>query len=487
MNKPIIASLFTVVAASVSACDFGVSDLNNPAIDELQESPTRAGVNAAATGLVFGHRFNVAAANGYVVQLGILGREAYNFDAADPRYIGELLAGSLQKGSPFGGAFWAPPYANIRLANIILSVVDKVDYSEMNDAEADSRAKAGIKGFARTMIAMDLLRVIITHEKTGAPVDVDKAFDPEVVLGPWASEAEVYARIIELLDTAKAELAVAGSRFPFPLPSGFTNAVVPARGFDTPANFLKLNRAMRARVALYRADWAGVLSALNESFITVPANQADLDYGPSFVFTQASGDTPNLMVNPNIFAHPKLETDAESNMGEIDARFTRKVTLLPAEDAGNSQGLTSRYVFTLYPTRSSPVSIIRNEELILMRAEAQYNLRTSGTNRTDAIINLNTIRTISGGLAPLSSTITDEELLAQIQYNRRYSLMFEGGHRWIDIRRFKIPARDPDPVDRSKDIIDLPDHKLNLRYPIPQGECDARPGLEACAITSDAP
>lgn len=476
MKKLILSSLFTVVAASTSGCDLDVPDLNAPGIDELQNNPTRASVSAAATGLIFGHRVNVAAANGYVVQLGILGREAYNFDGADPRYIGELLAGTLQKGSPFGGAFWAPPYANIRMANIVLGAIDKVTgYSEAE--------KAGLRGFANTMIALDLLRIIITHEDTGAPIDVDKPFDPEVVLGPWATEAEVYARIISLLDSANMELGNAGAMFSFPLPAGFTNEALPARGFNTPAAFRQFNRAMRARVALYQKDWDGVVDALDDSFIIEsPVGQSDLDYGPSFVFTQATGDTPNLMVNPNIYAHPKLETQAERNAGTIDRRFTRKVTLV--EERSNLD-LTSKHQFSLYPTRSTPVPIIRNEELILMLAEAQYNLRSEGTNRTDAITNLNTIRTISGGLAPLNVAATDAEILEQIQYNRRYSLMFEGGHRWIDIRRFKLPATDP--VDPTKSILDLPAHKLNLRYPIPQGECDARPGEAACMVTSDAP
>jgi starch-binding outer membrane protein, SusD/RagB family len=466
MNKLLISSLFTLVAASVSACDFGVPDLNNPGIDELQGNPTRASVSAAATGLILGHRVTMGAANGYVVQLGILGREAYNFDGADPRFIGELLAGTLQKGSPFGGAFWAPPYSNIRLANIIIAAVDKVDDPSYTEAE-----RAGIKGYAHTMIALDLLRVIITHEKTGAPIDTDKPFDPEVVLAPWASEAEVYARIIQLLDTAKTELAAAGTSFPFPLPAGFSNEVAPALGFNRPANFLKFNRAMRARVALYLEDWAGVLTALSESFINVTATtQAELDFGPTFVFTQATGDTPNLMVNPNIYAHPKLATDAERNMTIIDARFTRKVRV--STNPRSNLGLSSMHQFTLYPTRSSPVPVIRNEELILMRAEALFRQGM----KAEAITDLNTIRTISGGLAPLLGTISDAEVTAQILYNRRYSLMFEGGHRWIDIRRFNIPAAQ---------ILDLPEHKLNLRYPIPQGECDARPGEPACMVTSD--
>jgi hypothetical protein len=52
--------------------------------------------------------------------------------------------------------------------------------------------------------------------------------------------------------------------------------------------------------------------------------------------------------------------------------------------------------------------------------------------------------------------------------------MFEGGHRWIDARRLRL----------SELKTALPNHVVNVRFPIPQGECDARPGEEKCNIGS---
>ena len=109
-----------VASLSASACDLDVPDLNNPGLGELQDTPTAALINSACTGLFIGGRRNVAAENGYVSELGILGREAYNFDSADPRDITEMIVGAL-KGSSFGANFWAGPYTNIQLANIILA------------------------------------------------------------------------------------------------------------------------------------------------------------------------------------------------------------------------------------------------------------------------------------------------------------------------------------------------------------------------------
>ncbi|NIM60897.1 MAG: RagB/SusD family nutrient uptake outer membrane protein, partial [Acidobacteria bacterium] len=78
-----------------------------------------------------------------------------------------------------------------------------------------------------------------------------------------------------------------------------------------------------------------------------------------------------------------------------------------------------------------PIPIIRNEELILLRAEINIGMNLI----SDAADDINFIRVNSGGLDPrtnLDATNILDELLKQ----RRYSLLFEGGHRWIDMRRY---------------------------------------------------
>ena len=56
--------------------------------------------------------------------------------------------------------------------------------------------------------------------------------------------------------------------------------------------------------------------------------------------------------------------------------------------------LTSGLGFIRYPSPNSSIPIIKNEELILLRAEANINLNDLGTALTD----INQIRTESGGL-----------------------------------------------------------------------------------------
>jgi hypothetical protein len=439
---------------SLAGCDLEVENLNNPGLDQLEDEPTPSKVASACTGLLIGTRAGTAAAIGYVSQLGILGRESYNFDAADPRNVGEMLAGQLSPASPYGGAFWGGPYTNIRLANITLAAAAQVP-------EFTEEEQSGISGYVHTIQALDLWRVITTRDDIGAVIDTDRPIDE---LGEIVPKDEVYAYIADLLDTAADELAGGGDAFPFPLTSGFA-------GFDTPATFATFNRALRARVAAYEEDYEGVDAALAESFINEEAaSVGDLEVGTYHTFGTGTGDVTNGLINPNIYAHQSLVDDAQANGDAPDDRLARKVTQVAEEDAGGAQGLSSDLKFTMY-SPTAPVPIIRNEELILLRAEAAWGQGDLAA----AIADLNLIRTVSGGLAPLADDLSADEVEDEILYNRRYSLMFEGGHRWLDARRF----------GRIEDLpLDLPEHFRNVRYPVPQAECDGRPDEAACEIGS---
>ncbi|HLL52738.1 MAG TPA: RagB/SusD family nutrient uptake outer membrane protein [Myxococcaceae bacterium] len=441
MNKTLAVMLGALLLAGCA--DMDVPDLNNPSIELLQKQPPRSAINAAATGLLIGHRVDVASANGYVAMLGLLGREAYNFDAADPRFIQEMLvAPSLDPGSPrFGGNFWQQPYANIRNANILLSALDAA--TSMSDAE-----KEATRGFAKTIQALDFLVLINTRDTNGAAIDVGGALGGP--LGEIKPKDEVLAHIAGLLDQAKGHLAQGGAAFPFPLSSGF-RGIDPIR-FNTPATFLKFNRAVKARVDVYRMDWAQALVDLSESFLD-PAGPLDL--GVYHVFSANSGDVLNGLVSPNLFVHPSVINEAETVGPRIDERVTRKTVAVAPRTV---QGLTSGHQFRLYPTNTSPVPIIRNEELILLRAEAL--IHTGQVPEAADLLNL--IRTRSGGL-PGRGDLTANNILDELLRQRRYSLLFEGGHRWIDLRRYGRLG-----------TLAQEGQTVHPRFPIPVAETDAR-------------
>nr|MBA3495751.1 RagB/SusD family nutrient uptake outer membrane protein [Gemmatimonadales bacterium] len=104
-----------------------------------------------------------------------------------------------------------------------------------------------------------------------------------------------------------------------------------------------------------------------------------------------------------------------------------------------SSGFSSELGWIRYPSPSSPIPFIKNEELILLRAEASINLNDLGTALTD----INTVRVTSGGLPPLLAFLDQSAATDELLYNRLFSLLYEGGHRWIDLRRYGRLAISP--------------------------------------------
>lgn len=455
--------LALAIALTLPACedDLMIENFNAEDLDGLINNPTRPALTNATVGLLVGGRLEIDDGNGYVSLLGILGRESYNFDASDPRFITETLSGPLDPGSrAFGGNIWTNRYSNLRLGNIVLNGLEALGGPPGGFSAEEQEA---IRGFVKTMQAHELLLVINTRDENGGVIAVD--IDPRGQPGPIVGKTEVFAEIERLLDEGRDHLDNAGGSFPMPLTSGFD-------GFNTPSTFREFNRALAARVDVYTEDWMNAISNLNESFVD---SLAPLDLGVYHVFSFISGDETSAGSEPgndlngdiallNILAHPSVIADAETNgVGEPDLRMTSKTRMLESERV--TAGLSSQHTFTLYPNPLSPIPIIRNEELMLLRAEANWNLGNVG----DAEDEINFIRITQGGLEEVDlDGLSQAEFIDRIIYERRYSLLFEGGHRWIDARR----------LGRLQDLpVDLPTHVLNSAFPIPEEECLAR-GLE---------
>ena len=93
-------------------------------------------------------------------------------------------------------------------------------------------------------------------------------------------------------------------------------------------------------------------------------------------------------------------------------------------------GQPGYYQDARWATNDAAAPYIRNEELILIYAEASLM-----TNATDnAISAINTIRNIWGVGDYTGPTDTDS-VLDEILFQRRYSLWAEAGHRYVDLRR----------------------------------------------------
>jgi hypothetical protein len=172
---------------------------------------------------------------------------------------------------------------------------------------------------------------------------------------------------------------------------------------------------------------------------------------------------------PFLYAHPRLVTEAQRRPDATrDLRVQQKIDSVTSVTL---EGVTTNWQFTLYNASDSPIPVIRNEELILLRAEANIGLG----NKTTALTDINYIRTNSGGLAalPLSfATGPDSAMLNELLYEKRYSLVWEGGHTWLDMRHYGLLATLPKAA---------PNHRIFEIMPYPISDCQGRsPKPEGC-------
>jgi hypothetical protein len=291
----------------------------------------------------------------------------------------------------------------------------------------------------KTIIAMELLTQIRVRDQVGIVVAVSTVRGAP--LGAIVTKDAGLTHIVALLDEAQTHLLAAGTAFSFQLPPGFLNLAATGSTAGTPANFLRLNRAIKARAEIYRQQWASALDAINASFIeTTTATAANLSRGVYHVFSTASGDILNPLFDQTptrYYVHPSILNGAQARAnGQPDLRLSSKTAVGTSRTTVTVQGT---HKFMNYPTNVSPVPIIKNEELILLRAEARYN---SG-DPVGALADINFIRVNSGGLAPLAGFADANAFVDELLYNRTYSLLFEGGHRWVDARRYNRLAQLP--------------------------------------------
>ena len=90
-------------------------------------------------------------------------------------------------------------------------------------------------------------------------------------------------------------------------------------------------------------------------------------------------------------------------------------------------------------------------------------------------VDINLVRTTAGGLDAIAgaawAAMTVNAQLDELLYNKRYSLLFEGGYRWIDMRLY-------DKLDEITLSVSTnapaPAFTVPTAYPVPTQECDAR-------------
>lgn len=421
MKKITIKSLFGVLLLGVllnfAACE--LEDIPNPnAPDQINLENGGATLNDLRLLAVGTEAVLRVDMEFHFWTTSIVGREYWDLRNTDPRYTGELLGkggGGLDDNGFLTTRSYSARYRGVRSAWV------QIHAAQSTSASLTPAQRNGFVGHARTLLGYSLLLECNRQFNNGIRTDVE---DPDR-LGGFESYSDALRSIQAILDQANTELT--GAEFLF------TSTLGDA------ARVKQFNRALAARVEMYKGSRASMIPLLQQTWMDP---DGDMDEGVYYLFGAGGNNRFNpLFTVPNqtqYVAHPQFVANAEPN----DQRFDSKTTQLAAPFA--TDGLSGDVQVTMIASNTSPFPMLRNEELVLMWAEAHI-----GTDNSAAVTAINKVRA-AAGLLPYGGPTDDAALLDQLLHERRYSLFGEG-HRWIDMRRFNRLGNIP--TDRPGDVV----------------------------------
>ena len=170
-----------------------------------------------------------------------------------------------------------------------------------------------------------------------------------------------------------------------------------------------------------------------------------------------SENTPNTISDSKIGLNPLVADSVQAG----DTRASKIVPRTPLSGFGLATSVTYIGAVASTANQSRPLGILRDEELVLLRAQAYIEAGQLG----NAILDINDVRT-NYGLAPVVP-VDKTTAINAVLYEKRYSLLFEGPQRFDDLREYgRLNAT----YLRKETTTD----PFNAALPITRGELDAR-------------
>jgi hypothetical protein len=441
-----------------------VSPENAPTVEALAGEVTSAGVTTLALGVLAQDRALVRSDLTYFVLSEIYARDAYRIDPNEPRYVSETLGGQPDPGSFAGGGGWTNGFVTIRAAISLLEALPKASDLQITPAQRNTTA-----GLVYTMKGLDYYRLLELRDTIGLPILTANADS----VPPLSCKKNVLDHIAATLDSGLTALTAAGSTgaLQFVPPTGFTAF---GRNYRTAPNLILLNRGLKGKVDVYRglqhsSPTAGAFTAAITELTqalggaapgAVPASTFQNGAYVTFVSGGSEG-AANPLPDSRVGVNPKAVAALQAG----DTRASKIIT----RSALSGQGLTTTSTYIGSTTSNAanqtrPIGILRDEELVLLRAQAYIE----SNQLANATADLNSVRT-AYGLTAYPVFASQASARDALLYEKRYSLFFEGPQRLVDLRaygRLKAPTT---PAEVAGD-------PFNTAFPIPKAEADARGG-----------
>jgi hypothetical protein len=420
---------------------------------------TQQGFQTLVTGLFGGARIDLFS---IVTEFAAFARDAGNFTNAEPRYITQLLGdGQPISNSEFGAAGWNNQFQMVRTADSILRALPDV----RSPVAYTAGQQAQIAGVIRTIKALDWMYLAEQRDTSGVPLNGDQLNDVGAP-APILCNRDVWIAIVALLDSANIELNVDQTGpLPIILPPGFAAVSATAGPSTTAGAFAAFNRALAGKAnlelayaiarsnaattptptsagvpdhaALLRADSALTASALYQPAALAPPAQGSFS-DPLAVyhsFSGSAGDLPNP-INGEIGTLRILSEFVAAVDTAHDRRWKNKFMVNPAQAQLTAySSVSAPFIVDFYSSVGSPIPIVRNEELVLWRAQVRLGL----ADLSGAWSLINTVRTQAGGLAAEPATADYVSTRDALLSEQRISTVLESsGDRAISIRMYGL-------------------------------------------------
>jgi len=364
-----------------------------------------------------------------------------------------------------GDAFWTQSYSYIYGANAVIEGL------QSSKSVSDS-VKIRLTGEAKFIRAFCYFYLINLFGDVPLTLTVD--FNKTALL-PRTPVESVYKQIInDLIDAQNA--------LPIDYSAQLGERVVPIKWAAS---------ALLARVYLYHNEWEN--SEVQASAViehTELFNLATLDE----VFSKNSSEAiwqlqPNPSVAPfNITTEGNILIPIDSTyspfayfpdyfLNSFEPNDERKNKWIKSFNFDDGSGTTITYYYPFKynqgPLEQIPGGNITQYYMVLRLAE-QYLIRAEARAKqnklTDAIEDLNFIRH-RANLPGLSPTLAQEQVVSQVEHERKVELFVEWGHRWLDLKRTGKSDAVLGPI-KGGDW-----NNTDVLYPIPLNEIRTDPNL----------
>jgi hypothetical protein len=403
-------ALIVTALLGTSSCKKFV-EIGAPPTQILFEDAFKSDASAQSTVLgLYSSGTSAPGVIGFYSYLAGISADDLQYNSTDALYQ-EFATNSITNTNGYAANAWASSFGFVKNTNNVISGLT-------NSTLLTPALKNQLLGEAKFMRAFAYFYLVNLYGDVPMPLKDDYAAFENAALAR-SPVAAIYAQVISDLTEAQTLLPVT-----------YTGTF---RG--------RINRyaatSLLARVYLYQKNYAGAEAQASE---VISSNVYSLPT-PASAFINTSNEViwqianingfttfgANYVTSATVIPTYSLNDDTYRSLEALDLRKTNWTALKTI--GGKTFNTITKYKVASGTGNEYSVAL-RLAELYLIRAEA----RAQQNNLTAATSDLNMIR-VRAGISAIGTDLTQLQLLAAIEQERRVEFFGEWGHRWLDLKR----------------------------------------------------